>query len=152
MKKIAWIAMTCALLMGGAFADDGTDPSTAMANVKTDATVQLTAGSVAAGIGYVWGHGKLTYQGADHPFAIEGVSVVDVGGAKITASGEVMHLAKLSDFEGNYIAWGAGLTIAGGGSATYLRNNHGVVIKLISTTVGLRFNLSTNGVNVKLKN
>jgi hypothetical protein len=116
-----------------------------------DATLTLHGGAVAAGIGYVWGHGKVTYQGSDHAFSIHGVSVVDVGGANISATGVVMHLDKLSDFAGNYVAWGAGATVAGGGSAVYMKNEHGVVIKLLSTTVGLRFNLSANGVKVTLK-
>lgn len=50
-----------------------------------------------------------------------------------------------------YVAWGAGATIAGGGSAVYMKNEHGVVIKLVLTTVGLRFNLSANGVKVTSK-
>ena len=116
-----------------------------------DATLQLHGGSVAVGIGYVWGNGKINFQGTDHKFSIHGVSVVDVGAANITATGTVMHLTKLADFAGNYVAWGAGITIAGGGSAVYMKNEHGVVIKLLSTTVGLRFNLSANGVTIALK-
>jgi hypothetical protein len=119
-------------------------------DAATDATIQLQGGSVAAGIGYIWGHGTMNYQGSDHKFTIHGVSVVDVGGAKITASGVVMHLGKLSDFEGTYTAWTAGLTVAGGGSAAYMKNEHGVVIKLLSETEGLRFNLAGNGVKVRL--
>ena len=53
-------------------------------------------------------------------------------------------------FDGNYTAASAGLTVAGGGSAAILRNEHGVVIKLLSTTEGLRFNLAAEGVNIKL--
>ena len=36
--------------------------------------------------------------------------------------------------------------------AVYLKNEHGVVIKLIATDVGLRFDLSADGVHVSLKN
>jgi hypothetical protein len=36
-------------------------------------------------------------------------------------------------------------------TATYLKNEHGVVIKLISTDVGLKFTLSADGVHVSLK-
>jgi hypothetical protein len=61
--------------------------------------------------------------------------------AGYSLTGNVYNLEKLSDFEGNYVAATAGLTIAGGGSAAYL-NEHGVVIKLSSSTVGLRFNLA----------
>jgi hypothetical protein len=61
-----------------------------------------------------------------------------------------MHLNNLTDFPGKYSALGAGVTVVGGGSAVYLKNEHGVVIKLVSKTVGLRFNLATGGVKVKL--
>jgi hypothetical protein len=121
------------------------------ADSPTDATLLLQGGSVAAGIGYVWGKGTLSYQGADHTFSINGVSVVDVGGAKIDATGAVMHLSALQDFAGTYTAWGAGLTVAEGGSAVYMKNEHGVVIKLLSKTTGLRFNLSGNGIKVRLQ-
>jgi hypothetical protein len=123
----------------------------AATDAATDATLKLQGGSVAAGVGYVWGHGTVTYQGVDHKFNIKGVSVVDVGAAKISATGEVTHLTSLSDFAGVYTAWSAGATFVGGGSAVYMKNEHGVVIKLISTTQGLRFNLSGNGVKVQLK-
>lgn len=122
------------------------------ADAAPDATLTLQGGSVAAGIGYVWGHGSLTYQGAAHKFTISGVSVVDVGAAKISATGDVSHLTKLSDFAGVYTAWSAGATFGGGGSAVYMKNEHNVVIKLISSTEGLRFNLSGNGVKVSLQN
>ena len=134
--------------------DPATPPATAEIDPRDttpDATLQLHGGSVAAGIGYIWGHGKVSYQGSDHSFNIRGVSVVDVGGASITATGVVMHLDKLADFSGRYVAWGAGVTLASGGSAVYMKNEHGVVIKLLSSTVGLRFNLSGNGVKVTLK-
>jgi hypothetical protein len=81
---------------------------------------------------------------------ISGVSLVDVGAANISASGHVYNLKNLADFSGNYVAMTAGMTVAGGGSAAYLKNEHGVVIKLHSTDVGLRFNLSADGVKVKL--
>jgi hypothetical protein len=42
-------------------------------------------------------------------------------------------------------------TVAGGGTAVYLKNEHGVVIKLVSTEVGLKFNLSADGVHIALK-
>jgi hypothetical protein len=116
-----------------------------------DATLQLHGGSVAAGIGFVWGHGTVNYQGMDHSFAIHGVSVVDVGGASISATGVVMNLKQLKDLAGKYVAWGAGITIAGGGSAVYMKNQNGVVIKLIAHTEGLRFNLSGNGIRLTLR-
>ena len=64
----------------------------------------------------------------------------------------VYNLKNIQDLNGNYVAASAGLTIAGGGWADYLKNEHGVVIKLLSTSRGLRFNLSANGMKVQLEN
>ncbi len=114
-------------------------------------SLTLSGGAVAAGVGYVWGHGSLDYDGKPHKFSLKGVSVVDVGAAGITAAGDVYNLKNLEDFSGNYAAVSAGATVAGGGSVAYLKNEHGVVIKLHSTTVGLRFTLSADGVHIKLR-
>lgn len=120
-------------------------------STPVDATVQLSGGAIAAGIGYVWGEGSVAFGHAQHHFSMNGLSLIDVGATGITASGNVYHLEKLSDFDGNYVALSAGATIAGGADAVYLRNQHGVVIKLTTTAVGLRFNLAANGVNIALK-
>jgi hypothetical protein len=137
-------------------AENAPDPATSgespdvATETQPDGTVNFTGGSIAAGIGFSWGHGKLNYGGQSHAFKISGVSLVDVGVANVSASGHVYNLKNLADFNGNYVAMAAGMTVAGGGSAAYLKNEHGVIIKLHSTDVGLRFNLSADGVKVKL--
>jgi hypothetical protein len=115
--------------------------------------VWLSGGVVAVGIGYSWGHGTL-YNSKDqkeYKFKISGVSVADVGGAGITAEGEVYNLSSPADLGGNYSAVTAGVTIVEGGSVAYLKNDKGVVIKLHSQTGGIRFNLSANGMHVTLQ-
>jgi hypothetical protein len=117
------------------------------------AYVWLSGGSVAIGIGYTWGHGTL-YNSKDqkqYKFKLSGVSVADVGGAGITAEGEVYNLSNPADLSGNYSAVTAGITIIEGGSVAYLKNDKGVVIKLHSQTGGLRFNLSANGMHITLQ-
>jgi hypothetical protein len=151
MRNLVLLLMACALLSGAVFANDQNAAPPVAADAQPDGTLVLNGGSVAAGVGYVWGHGDLTYSDGPHKFSISGVSIVDAGAASITATGNVYNLKKLSDFAGNYVAASAGLTVAGGGSVAYLKNEHGVVIKLVSTAVGLRFNLSATGVSVKLK-
>lgn len=151
IHRLALSMLASALLAGAALAADQQDATSTAAADEADATVELTAGSVAAGVGYVWGNGDLIYKGQKHQFKLSGVSIVDVGAARIAASGVVYHLKNLSDFDGNYSAVTAGITVGGGGSAALLRNQHGVVIKLLSTTEGLRFNLSANGIGIKLK-
>ena len=150
IHKLIMSATACALVSGAALAADEHSLPVA-ADAQPDATVNLTGGSVAAGIGYVWGHGKLTFQDKVLKFSLSGVSVVDVGAANISATGNVYNLKNLADFAGNYVDATAGLTIAGGGSVAYLKNEHGVVIKLQATTAGLRLTLAAEGVNIKLK-
>jgi hypothetical protein len=141
------------LLGAVAYADDvnSSAPAPVASDALPDASVTLKGGSVAVGIGYTWGHGELKYRDGAHEFSINGVSVIDVGATNFSATGEVYNLKDISEFAGNYVAAGAGITIAGGGTAVYLKNEHGVVIKLISTDLGLKFKLSADGVHVELK-
>jgi hypothetical protein len=118
---------------------------------KPDATNHLSTGSVAVGIGYTWGNGVLTYQGKEHPFSLDGLSVVDVGISKAEANGTVYNLKRLEDFNGTYTGVTAGATVAGGGGATTVRNQNGVVIDLLGTSQGLKFKLSVDGVKMTLK-
>jgi hypothetical protein len=145
------VSLLASVLIGtAAFAQDSQTDQSASTAEQPDATVDLTGGSFALGVGYIWGDGALKYQGAERAFKFSGVSVVDVGGAHINATGDVYHLQNLQDFSGRYTIASAGVTVAGGGSVAVLRNEHGVVIKLHSATRGLRFNLASEGVNIKL--
>jgi len=146
-KTLLNAALAAVLIAGGiaapaARADDATP--------APDAALTLSGGAVAAGIGFVWGSGQIDYKGVQHPVKVSGLSVIDVGAAKISATGVVYHLKALEDFDGTYTAFAAGATVAGGGGVAYLKNQNGVVIKLNSTSAGLRFNLSANGVTLKV--
>jgi hypothetical protein len=116
-----------------------------------DGTVRLSSGSVAAGVGFSWGGGTLTYQGKEYPFDVSGLSVADVGISKAEGSGSVYHLKKLADFNGNYTGVSAGVTVAGGGGGMALQNQNGVVLNLVGTTQGLKFKLGVDGVKITLK-
>ncbi len=150
MRSLTLTVMACALFGGAALADASTEGGATISGAP-DATVEFSGGSVAAGIGYQWAHGDVIYQGQKHHFSLSGLSIVDVGVANITGSGVVYNLHNLQDLNGNYVAGTAGLTVAGGGEADYLKNEKGVVIKLLATSKGLRFNLSANGMKVQLK-
>jgi hypothetical protein len=150
---IACTLLSSTALVHGESAPDSAasgDSPAAVTGTQPDGTVDFTGGSIAAGIGFSWGHGTLSFGGQSHAFKISGVSLVDVGAANIAASGKVYNLRNLADFNGNYVAVTAGMTVAGGGSAAYLKNEHGVVIKLHSTEAGLRFNLAADGIKVAL--
>ena len=125
--------------------------SVARAADAPDATIKLSGGSVAAGVGISWGSGTLTYQGKTYPISVSGLSVGDVGVTKLEASGDVANLKKLDDFDGNYTAVGAGATVAGGGSAVAMKNQNGVSVTLVSTTQGVKITIGGGGVSMKIK-
>ena len=116
----------------------------------TEGTVSFSGGAFALGIGFQWGNGTLTYQGGQYPFKLSGLSVLDVGVSSITGSGRVHNLSTLADFNGNYVSATAGVTVAGGGSVTSLRNQNGVVIDGITTAQGVRLTLAPGGVRITL--
>ena len=118
---------------------------------RPDATLQLSGGSVAAGIGFSWGKGTLTYKGKDYPVSVNGLSLGKVGITGASASGEVYNLKKLKNFDGNYTAAGAGMTVAGGRSAVTMSNQNGVRVRLISSTRGVDVTLGGGGVEMRLK-
>jgi hypothetical protein len=117
---------------------------------KPDATLTLSEGTVAVGIGFSWGKGTLDYQGKKHPVKVSGLSVGEVGLNRATAVGSVYNLKTLSDFDGNYVAAGAGATVAGGAGVTAMRNQNGVVIELKSTTQGASLKLAAEGLKLSI--
>jgi len=136
-----WVVAVALLGLGGnAAADD-----------RASGTVTIESKSVALGIGVSWGDGTLHFQDKTHAFSVRGLSVADVGFAKVSARGEVFHLENLEDFAGTYAAVQAGVAIGGGMSAAALRNQNGVVLELTSTQTGLKFTLAGEGIEVKLK-
>ena len=127
--------------------------STAAIAAKNDTTgtVTVESKSVALGIGVSWGDGVLTFRGKTHKFSVDGLSVVDLGIAKVSARGTVKNLKNLEDFSGNYVAAGAGAAVGGGASVVALKNQNGVEMKLTATTQGVKLALATAGINIKLK-
>lgn len=116
-----------------------------------DAKIEFTGGSVAAGIGFSWGSGTLTYKGKKYPITVDGLSVGAVGVTTASASGSVYDLKKLEDFDGNYTGVGAGATVGGGGSVSTMRNQNGVVVNLVKTTQGVKVAIAAGGVKMAIK-
>ena len=117
---------------------------------EAKATLALSEGSVAAGIGFSWGKGALSYGGKTYSVKVQGLSVGEVGVTRATAKGDVSNLAKLEDFSGNYVAVGAGATAAGGAGVTVMRNQNGVIVEMTSTTQGASLKLGAEGIRLTL--
>lgn len=121
---------------------------------KPDATLRISGRSFAAGIGFSWGSGTLTYKGKDYPVKVKGLSIGKVGVSSASAYGEVYNLKSLHDFNGHYQAGGAGrrgVTLGGGRKATTMTNQAGVIVALSSTQQGVDVNASGGGVDMQLK-
>ncbi len=122
----------------------------ASAQEAPNATIELSGGAVAAGIGYSWGSGTLVFQGTKYPLKVSGLSIVNVGAAEYTATGVVLHLTQASDINGVYVAGEAGATLAGGGSVMSMKNDRGVVINMTTTRTGLQLTLAPTGLKIEL--
>jgi hypothetical protein len=121
---------------------------------KPDATLRLSGGSFALGIGVSWGSGTLTYQGKDHRVKVNGLSVGKVGMTGVSAYGEVFNLKHLQDFNGHYSYGGAGtrgVTLGGGKAGTLMSNQAGVIIRIASTQKGVDVNATGGGVDMQIQ-
>jgi hypothetical protein len=143
-RLMVCIAVAALLMFVGTFAF-------AAEKQKPDATIAFKTGSVAAGIGFSWGGGTLTYKGKKSELKVEGMSVGKVGISKATATGKVYNLKKLEDISGNYVGVGAGATLGGGVGAVSMKNQNGVVIEVVATSKGLSVALGSGGVDISLK-
>ena len=121
---------------------------------KADGTVAIEETDFAVILGGSIGGGKLTYKGKVHEFKIGGLTAgANVGLSKTSAAGEVFDLKDLSKFAGTYVKFDAGASYGGaGGGLIYLKNEHGVVMKLKERSGGLQLNVaSASGVKITMK-
>ncbi len=152
MRGLAVIKMACVVIVG-LFLVSGLAVAQSQQNqgLPWDGLIELSGGSVAAGVGYSWGSGKLTQAGKEYPLKVEGLTVGSVGVTKVSAYGKVFKLNKITDINGTYTAVGTGATVGGGGSAIAMQNPNGVIIDLYTTTEGASFSLGAAGVKIELK-
>jgi len=125
--------------------------STISAQEGTTGKVTLESKSVAIGVGVSWGDGVLEYRGKKYPFTIDGLSVLDLGVAKVSAQGTVTNLKKLEDFNGNYVLAATGGAVGGGAGVAALKNQNGVEMALTATGQGVKLSIAQGGVAFKLK-
>ncbi len=135
------VLITCALFAATAVAKDA----------QPSGTVSIESTSVAIGIGVQWGDGVLTFQGKQYKFKVDGLSVIDVGATKISATGNVYHLKNAADFAGTFSAASADIALGGGVGATTMKNQNGVVMNLKSTQAGIKLKLAPEGMKIKMK-
>jgi len=147
VKKIAALLTILAVMTGFAQAAKHHES-------KPDATLRLSTGGFALGIGVNWGSGTLTYRGKNYPVKVKGLSVGRVGATSSSAYGEVFNLKHLQDFNGHYDVGGAGtrgVTLGAGKTGTIMSNQAGVIVRVSSTQQGVAVNATGGGVDMQLK-
>jgi hypothetical protein len=118
---------------------------------KPSGKVSIESKSIGVGIGVSWGDGKLSFNGKEYPFSIDGLTLVDFGISKASAAGDVYNLTDVAKFAGTYVAAEAGFALAGGVGGVVLRNQDGVVMHLRSTSKGAKLQLGPSGMTIELK-
>ena len=125
--------------------------TTALAQDPTPSgTVAVESTSIAAGVGISWGEGTLKFQGQDYHFSVSGLSLINVGIARVNAVGQVYNLNEVSSFAGTYVAAEVGFALAGGMGGIAMRNQNGVVLHLRSVQEGAYLSLGPSGLTVKV--
>ena len=140
-------AFACFAFLIAGCASTTTAPSTPPA-----ATVSIREWSAAYYGQAEAGKGILYYNGRSHHFTISGGGVGGSGVQKVSATGKVFNLNKLSDFSGTYHGISRGLTLIEGKMHAKLTNQNGVTMYLAGQTEGLASSLGAQAFEVNLTN
>ena len=149
-RRLMVLAVMLTGLMAGCAEKTAAPTAGAGAPGDTTGKVTLETTSIAVGVGVSWGDGTLQYRGRAYKFSIKGLSLLDLGVSKVTATGDASKLNKLEDFSGNYVAASAGAVVGGGGGVAAMRNQNGVELVLTATAQGVRLAIPAGGVDIKL--
>jgi hypothetical protein len=114
------------------------------------ATVSIREWSAAYYASAATGKGTLYYNGQRHHFTISGGGLGGAGGQKISATGKVFNLHRLSDFNGTYHGISRGLTLIEGKMHAKLTNGNGVTMYLAGETEGLASSMGAQAFEVSL--
>jgi len=136
-----------ALLLIASCASMSKAPST-----TPSATVSIHEWSAAYYAQAETGKGTLYYNGGRHHFTISGGGIGGSGAQKVSATGKVFNLNRLSHFSGTYHGISRGLTLIEGKMHAKLTNQNGVVMYLSGQTEGLASSLGAQAFEVSLTN
>ena len=118
---------------------------------KPSGKISIESTSIALAVGVNWGEGLLTFNGKSNLFAVNGLTLVDVGIATASAVGEVYNLKEVSQFEGTYLPSEAGFDLVGGMGGISMRNNNGVLLHLRGGSEEALLQLGRRGMTIRLR-
>ena len=146
-RKLFYIMMIIAFIMG--CASGGKEQMKPA--VPPSGTIHLDEWQFMALISGDFGHGTLDYNDKIYKFKISGMGALGYGVQKLSAVGHVYHLKDIADFAGSYSEARAGLTVAKGIGALYIRNDKGVVIELRVHAEGVALSVGVTGITIEME-
>jgi hypothetical protein len=139
--------MIIALIMG--CASSGKEQK--KAEVPPSGTIRLDDWQFMAILSGDFSHGTLAYNNKIYKFKVKGIGALGYGVQKLSAVGHVYHLNNIADFPGDYSEARAGLTVAKGVGALYIRNDNGVVIELKTHADGVALSVGVTGTGIEME-
>ena len=128
----------------------GCSSMTQAPSTTPSATVRIQEWSAAYYAQAETGKGTLYFHGGSHRFTISGGGIGGSGAQKVSATGKVFNLNRLSDFSGTYHGVSRGLTLIEGKMHAKLTNQNGVTMYLAGETEGLASSLGAQAFEVNL--
>jgi len=128
----------------------GCSSMTQAPSTPPSATVRIQEWSAAYYAQAETGKGTLYFHGGSHRFTISGGGIGGSGAQKVSATGKVFNLNRLSDFSGTYHGISRGLTLIEGKMHAKLTNQNGVTMYLAGETEGLASSLGAQAFEVNL--
>jgi len=150
MRSLKYVPMSIALVTALAAAGP------AVAQTPNFPWIEMESTSLNLGVSGQSGDGllRLPNLGTNcaYSFKVSGFGAgVQVGVSKISASGAVANMTRVSDLSGDYSAAGGEATVLAGGGAIAMKNrNNNVTIELKSQTQGLNIGFGGQGMNIRL--
>jgi outer membrane protein OmpA-like peptidoglycan-associated protein len=146
-KYVPVVAVSLLAIAGGA---------PAIAQTQNLPWVQMETMSVNAGIGGQSGDGLLHLPNlgtnCSYPFTVSGFGAgIQVGVSKVSASGPVANMTRVSDLSGDYGATEGEVTLlAGAGGSTMKNRNNNVAMSLKSETQGIGLGFGAKGMTIRV--
>jgi outer membrane protein OmpA-like peptidoglycan-associated protein len=146
-KYLPVVAVSLLAIAGGA---------PAIAQTQNLPWVQMETMSVNAGIGGQSGDGLLHLPNlgtnCSYPFTVSGFGAgIQVGISKVSASGPVANMTRVSDLSGDYGTTEGEVTLlAGAGGSTMKNRNNNVAMSLKSETQGIGLGFGAKGMAIRV--
>ena len=145
-KLRLWCPVALSLLLMPSFAD-----AAGLFARRPSGTLVINQGQAGFIVTADYGGGLLHYEGRTYPFKVGGLGVGGFGASSVHATGIVYDLKSIQDFPGPYVTIRAGAAVGRRSiGRMWLRNSHGVTLKLDAERRGLMLAAGADAVVISM--